>query len=164
MRKPVRKEGWVPAPPEEAFRRFTAEIDHWWPKATHSVAGEQCRSVRFQVAEDGTRTLVEEAEDGTLSCWGTVRSWEPPERLVCSWHPGRDAATQQTVEVSFREEVRHEVPGTRLVLVHRGWEALGDRADEVRASYERGWTPVLEGYRAELTQQASAGARREAGS
>ena len=42
-----------------------------------------------------------------------------------------------------------EVDGeTRVRLVHRGWEALGERAARARADYEGGWVTVLEKYAA----------------
>jgi hypothetical protein len=28
-------------------------------------------------------------------------------------------------------------------LVHRGWESLGEAAQEKRADYDRGWEPIL---------------------
>jgi hypothetical protein len=36
--------------------------------------------------------------------------------------------------------------GTRVELEHRGWEILGDKAQQVRAGYETGWVPVLDRY------------------
>jgi hypothetical protein len=35
---------------------------------------------------------------------------------------------------------------TVVELEHRGWEARGDRAAEVRAAYDGGWIGVLERY------------------
>jgi hypothetical protein len=39
-----------------------------------------------------------------------------------------------------------EGSGTRVELVHTGWERLGERAGEVRARYDTGWEPVLGSY------------------
>jgi hypothetical protein len=33
---------------------------------------------------------------------------------------------------------------TRVELEHRGWERLGDLADQARSSYEGGWPGVLD--------------------
>ena len=34
--------------------------------------------------------------------------------------------------------------GTRVELTHAGWEALGEEAQSVRDSYDRGWVKVFE--------------------
>ena len=39
-----------------------------------------------------------------------------------------------------------EAEGTRLTLVHTGWEALGDAAAEARQGYDGGWAGVLDRY------------------
>ena len=147
MIEPVRKELRVPATPDAAFRHFTDAIDTWWPKATHSVTGESCAAVRFEEREGGRR-LVEESDDGTVVPWGEVSVWEPGRRLVFRWHPGREASTGQEVEVRFTadEGGGGGSHGTRIVLIHRGWEALAERPLEVRDEYERGWIPVLASY------------------
>jgi hypothetical protein len=62
--------------------------------------------------------------------------------MVFSWHPGREAATAQEVELRFVGTSS----GTRIELEHRGWEVLGDRAEEMRGGYVTGWVPVLESY------------------
>ena len=137
--EPVRKSVDVGCTPAEAFRIFTEGIDSWWPLATHSVdqAGASCF---FEGREGGS--IYETHNDGSIHLWGTVTAWSPPERLVFSWHPGREASTAQEVELRF-------VPmdgGTRVELEHRGWEILGPAAQQTRAGYETGWVPVLERY------------------
>lgn len=135
--EPVRSETVVAAAPDAAFERFTAGIGGWWPRATHSVGGERCRDVVMEAREGGR--LYEVDEDGAETEWGTVTAWSPPGRVAFTWHPGREPATAQEVEVSFEP---HE-DGTRIVLVHSGWEALGERGAEVRDDYEKGWRTVL---------------------
>jgi hypothetical protein len=73
-----------------------------------------------------------------------VLAWEPPERLVLSWHPGRPAELATEVEVRFDEE---RAGLTRVTLEHRGWERLGTDAVEVRDAYEAGWLPVLNTFK-----------------
>lgn len=149
MIEPVLKSVWVATTPEMAFRRFTAEIDTWWPRATHSVSEERCRTVRFEGGEGGR--LVEEDDQGIVHPWGDVRVWEPPHRLAFSWHPGRGPDTAQDVEVTFTAED----DGTRVRVEHRGWERLGERARESRANYDRGWATVLGLYVGSLGSDAS---------
>ena len=78
MIEAVTKQVWVPATPEAAFRRFTEELESWWPRGTHSVCGDQGVSVRFESGVGGR--IVETHVDGTEHVWGTVEGWEPPQR------------------------------------------------------------------------------------
>jgi uncharacterized protein YndB with AHSA1/START domain len=138
--EPVRKSIEVTCGQREAFRMFVDEINTWWPLTTHSIGGERVRSCTFEGRIGGP--IHEIHDDGTVHLWGTVTEWSPPERVVFSWHPGRDASTAQEVELRF-------VPsgaGTRVELEHRRWETLGDRAEQVRDSYQTGWDSVLASY------------------
>jgi len=138
--EPVRKAIEVPCRPEEAFRLFVDGIDGWWPLATHSVGQERARACVLEGRVGGT--IHEVLDDGTVHVWGTVTEWAPPERLVFSWHPGRDASTAQEVELRFAASSA----GTRVELEHRRWETLGERAAETRGGYDTGWDMVLARY------------------
>lgn len=35
---------------------------------------------------------------------------------------------------------------TEVVLTHSGWEAYGEKADEIRGGYDKGWDTVLGTY------------------
>lgn len=137
MIEPVRKEVTVKSSVERAFQIFTEGIGSWWPLATHSVARDQAESVVFEARVGGL--VRERARDGETHTWGEVLVWEPPRRVVFSWHPGREPNTAQEVEVSFSEADG----GTRVTLVHRGWERLGDQAAATRDQYAGGWDAVL---------------------
>jgi uncharacterized protein YndB with AHSA1/START domain len=140
--EPVRRSVEVGCSAAEAFRLFTEEIDSWWPLATHSIGLAEAQACFFE-GRDGGR-IYESHGDGSISLWGTVTVWEPPERVVFSWHPGRDASTAQEVELRFTQIA----DGTRVELEHRGWEILGETADEIRSAYESGWVGVLDRYAA----------------
>jgi uncharacterized protein YndB with AHSA1/START domain len=127
----------VPLPVEEAFRLYTEGIATWWPYSTHSVEEENVETVVFE-AEDGGR-IYERARGGEEHVWGTVLTWDPPSRIVHSWHPGRGEDSGQKVEITFEPAD----PGTRVELVHTGWEKLGDRAGEMFSNYDTGWDYVL---------------------
>lgn len=134
---PLRKSIVVPWSQERAFTRFTSELGSWWPLKTHSVGGAEARGCGFEGRVGGQ--VYEELADGSRRVWGTVLAWEPPERALFTWHPGREPETAQQVEVRF-------VPvsgGTRLELTHTGWERLGNQARQARRSYPLGWTYVL---------------------
>jgi uncharacterized protein YndB with AHSA1/START domain len=124
--------------PEDAFRLFTADIGSWWPMDPHSVYGATAR-----VDVEGSE-IVERSAEGERSVWAEVVESSPPRRLVLSWHPGTEPAKATRVEVSFLADGE----GTRVELTHTGWEALGERAEAARQSYDTGWVLVLERYAA----------------
>jgi uncharacterized protein YndB with AHSA1/START domain len=144
---PVHKTLRVACPVEHAFATFTDRIGDWWPLPTHSLGEDSFESVRFEPGGDGR--LIERLADGTETVWGYVLDWDPPNRVRFSWHPGKDC-TRTRVDEATEVEVTFapEGDGTRVELVHSGWERLGERALEGRASYDSGWDPVLELYRA----------------
>jgi uncharacterized protein YndB with AHSA1/START domain len=128
----------VNASPERAFRVYTEEIATWWPfSKTHSVGEEKTETVIFEPGVGGR--LFERERDGTEHLWGTVLEWDPPRRVVHSWHPGRDEASAQRVELRFSAEGEQ----TRVELEHRGWETLGAEAAEMYKKYDEGWEYVL---------------------
>lgn len=134
---PVEKSVLVRCSPSRAFAAFTAEIAQWWPMQTHSVAQAQTRSVAIEPRVGGR--IYETAADGTESDWGRVLAWSPPGGFSMTWHPGRSADPHTVVELSFAAEGE----ATRVRLVHRGWEALGDSAQASRDDYDGGWDVVL---------------------
>lgn len=135
--EPVRRAVDVRCAPAAAFRLFTDGIDGWWPLATHSVGQANATGCVFEGRLGGR--IYETRDEGAPRLWGTVTAWEPPHRIVFSWHPGRDASTAQEVELRFTDTGG----GTRVELEHRGWEVLGERAAEIRNGYESGWAGVL---------------------
>ena len=141
---PVRRSVHVPVTPDIAFARFTAEIGQWWPAATHSVGQGQVAAVVLEPGEGGR--LYERLEDGTEHNWGWIRAWEPPHRVVMSWHPGSEGVVETELEVRFVADAG----GTKVSLEHRGWEVLADQAQTVRDGYESGWASVLAAYTASL--------------
>ena len=136
----VEKAVTVNVPVERAFEVFTAEIGTWWPLRTHAVDTEHSETVVMEARVGGR--LFERTLSGEEHVWGTIAAWEPPNRVVYSWHPGRGEETAQEVEVTFKAEG----DGTRVRIRHYGWETLGDRLDETVASYDEGWNLVIRRY------------------
>ena len=141
--EPVMKAITVACTPEEAFRYFTAEFGMWWPIATHSVVAyasefrDKPASVILEPRVSGR--IFERTRAGDDHLWGSVLAWQPPARVVFSFHPGRDAREAQTVEVTFSAAS----PGARVVLTHSGWEKLSADAQQARERYNQGWESVF---------------------
>ena len=136
----VEKSVTVSVPVERAFEVFTAEIGTWWPLRTHAVDTERSETVVMEGRVGGR--LYERTPSGEEHVWGTLVAWEPPNRIVYSWHPGRGEETAQEVEITFSPEGE----GTRVDIRHYGWERLGDRLEETIASYNEGWNKVIAVY------------------
>jgi uncharacterized protein YndB with AHSA1/START domain len=137
---PVRKSIHVRLPVEEAFRLFTEDIGRWWPLASHSTGGEMAETCIMEGHAGGR--IYEVRKDGSQDDWGKVLVWEPPGHLVYTWHPGRSPETAQRVEMSFQPEGE----STRVTLIHKGWELLGEQALKTREDYDSGWDYVLGKY------------------
>jgi uncharacterized protein YndB with AHSA1/START domain len=122
----------------EAFRRFTDRFGSWWPIRTHSVGGEETLTAVFEGRVGGQ--IYEVRKDGSRSQWGTVLAWEPPSRVIFTWHPGREPATAGEVELRFVQEGSR----TRLELTHGKWDNFGKRARLARRGYRLGGRYVLD--------------------
>lgn len=125
---------------EDAFRLYTEGIATWWPISTHSVEREDAETVIFEPGEGGR--IYERTKSGGEHLWGTVLTWDPPNRIVHSWYPGRGEDTAQELEIRFQPQGS----GTRVELVHTDWESLGEQAAEVFGNYDTGWDLVLGEY------------------
>jgi uncharacterized protein YndB with AHSA1/START domain len=136
---PVLKTVTVSRPVEEAFHVFTEDMGAWWPLGRYSVDPDRAEDVVLEPKVGGR--LYERRPDGRAD-WGEVLAWDPPARLVFTWHPGRGSEEATEVEVRFTASAG----GTLVELEHRGWEILGERAAAVRSSYEQGWPGVLDDY------------------
>lgn len=139
---PVRKSVFVACSSERAWEVYTKEVDAWWPTSTHAVNPGRVREVVLEPREGGE--MYEVGEDGGRDHWARVLTWEPPRRLVLAWFVNPEMPAPTEIEVTFTPEE----DGTRVEVEHRGWERLGEVGAEKRSSYDEGWEPVLEAYRA----------------
>lgn len=80
----IRKEIFVDASPETAFRVFIEQIADWWPLAKYGIFLDEAASVVFE-DRDGWR-LTEKAKDGRETVWGEVLDYEFASRLRMTWH------------------------------------------------------------------------------
>jgi uncharacterized protein YndB with AHSA1/START domain len=138
--EPVRRSVTVARPVAEAFAIFTERMSEWWPFRDHSIYDSRAKAVVFEPRPGGE--VYELSVAGERCAWGQILNWEPPDRFVMTWHPGRDAGSAQELEVRFRAVGA----GTLVEVEHRGWQRLAERAVETRGGYDTGWTTVLERY------------------
>ena len=137
----VQKSVTVECSAERAFRVFTEDVGSWWPfEKIHSVAEADVETVIIEGRAGGR--FYERTKSGEEHLWGSVLVWDPPRRLVSTWHPGRGDEASQQLEITFTPDG----DATRVDLVHTGWERLGDRMAEAVASYDNGWETVLARY------------------
>jgi uncharacterized protein YndB with AHSA1/START domain len=135
---PVQKAVRVKGSVEAAFRLFTQGIGKWWPLASHSISEADAVTCVMEGRLGGR--VFERDRAGREHLWGTVTAWEPPGRVVFTWHLGRPVDTAQEIEVRFSDAGG----GMTLVeLTHGGWEKLGERAKTVRENYNKGWEFVF---------------------
>lgn len=142
----VRQTITVSAPQERAFRMFTDGFDRWWPRS-HKIGGTELAEAVLEGREGGR--WYERDVDGSECDWGKVLVWEPPARLVLAWQISGewayDADLHTEVEVTFVPEGSDR---TRVELEHRGLDAYGDRAEEMRETFDgsNAWRGILEQF------------------
>ncbi|MBM3677942.1 MAG: hypothetical protein FJW96_08680 [Actinobacteria bacterium] len=129
---------------ETAFRVFTHEVATWWPLETHALHPGAVREVVWEEQVGGE--VYEISTGGERAHWADVTAWDPPHRLAIAWKVNPEALAATDVEVTFTPEG----DGTRVDLVHSGWERLGDTAAETRGNDDGGWVTVLGRYEAAL--------------
>lgn len=134
---PVVKSVTVRCSPATAFRRFTQDLAAWWPLTSHHVADDP-QSCGFEGRVGGR--VFERNGAGVETVWGVVELWDPPRRLAFTWQVRLTAEQTQRIDVTFTPAPG----GTRVELVHSGWEKLGDAAAARRDGYDKGWGRVFE--------------------
>jgi uncharacterized protein YndB with AHSA1/START domain len=143
----VTKSITVNAGRERAFTVFTAKFFTWWP-ASHHIGEAEMADAVIEPQEGGR--WYERGVDGAECDWGRVLAYEPPDRIVLSWHLqgdwsyDPDPAKASEVEVRFVEEAPDR---TRVELNHRHLERHDDQ-DKVRDGIDSpsGWGGILVGY------------------
>jgi uncharacterized protein YndB with AHSA1/START domain len=148
---PVRKSVRVACDVEKAFRVFVEDIDRWWPVERLSrTADEQyapgvtLERVVFEPRAGGR--VYEVTSEGDHGSWAEVVSFEPPRRLVLAWKPNDRDEPPTEVDIRFEPDG----DGTLVLLEHRGWERLGERAVEARQGHAEGWDLPLGRFAATL--------------
>jgi len=152
----VRKSVTVSASPEVAFDIFTEDFDSWWPRTHHIGKAPMTKGIIERRV--GGRCYTEH-EDGSEVDWGTILSWEPPQRLLIAWQIAANWQFEPDLKKSSEVEIRFtpvENDKTRVDLEHRGFERMTAGAAEMRAGVggEGGWDGLLQLFAARVEQKA----------
>lgn len=157
MSPSVRKTVVVAAPQALTFEVFTARIETWWPMASHHIGEADCAAVVMEPRAGGR--WYERGVDGSECDWGEVAAWEPPARLLLVWRLNAqwqyDPALRTEIEVRFEAL---DASTTRVELEHRGLEAYGELAAQMRTvlGSPNGWSGMLEHFAAVAAQRTPA--------
>jgi uncharacterized protein YndB with AHSA1/START domain len=129
----------VNASQAHVFETFVGRITDWWPLAKFKRSKDQApQSVVIERFPGGL--IFEKAANGETLTWGSVKSIEPPSKIVMEWHLGRPVSTE--VEVTFTALADDR---TSVRLIHRGWEKLESSGATVeRIGYDQGWSLIFE--------------------
>jgi uncharacterized protein YndB with AHSA1/START domain len=142
MIEPLRIIFEVDCPPKQAFELWTARTSTWWP-STHTVSAQRGVEVIIEPGVGGR--IYERTPGGEEHDWGQITGWDPPNRITYRWHLRQDRADATEVEISFAAD---DGSGTRMSIIHRGWDALGGRGADQRELNEGGWSSLLAHFRA----------------
>ena len=140
MTDPIEKTLVVPLPPDRAFDLFTNRMARWWPLDKHSLSagdGKVAQDVAITPKVGGD--VTETKHNGTTVVWGKVVTWQPGKAFAMTWQLDRpeDEVTYLTITFDAEDD------GTRVTLIHDGWDAIPEPAQASRGHYSTGWEFVL---------------------
>jgi uncharacterized protein YndB with AHSA1/START domain len=138
----------VKASQQHAFKVFTAGFGTWWPSSHHIGKADIAEAILEQ--REGGR-WYERGVDGSECDWGTVLVYDPPNRVVVSWHLNGEWAYDPDPAKASEVEIRFVAEGpdvTRVELEHRHFERHGGNWQAVASGVdnENGWAGILRGY------------------
>ncbi len=148
----VTKSVTVRAGRERAFTVFTEQFFTWWP-ASHHIGDAELADAVIEPKAGGR--WYERGVDGSECDWGAVLAYEPPDRVLLSWHLqgdwtyDPDPARASEIEVRFVAEAADR---TRVELAHRHIERHADPDEVVRGvESPSGWSGLLMAYAEQVT-------------
>jgi uncharacterized protein YndB with AHSA1/START domain len=136
----IRQSVRVDCPIEDAFRLFTEAFGEWWPLALYSIRADEAETCAMEPWVGGR--VFERTRSGEQHDWGSVIEWDPPERVKFSWDPAGVGDRNQTVDVEFSADA----DGTRVTLIHTGWETSGVAVCALRTDHGAMWSALLEHF------------------
>jgi uncharacterized protein YndB with AHSA1/START domain len=149
----VNTEITVDAPADKAFAFFTERFDTWWPRG-HKIGDADLKEAVLELKQGGR--WYELGTDGSECDWGEVLAYEPPHRLVLSWHIGGDWKIHPDQASEIEVVFTSQGDRTHVTLEHRHIERHGETAAALHAGVSGGWSGLLELYSDGLASSASA--------
>ena len=151
----VKKTVTVNCSREHAFEIWSKRYDLWWPKM-HKIGKADLKTV--VVEEKAGGRWYEVGVDGSTCEWGTVLAYEPPSRVVVTWHlqpnwehdPNPNRASR--IEVTFSDLGNGQ---TRVELVHSELEKHGAGWQEMAKELGSGWGGIMDSF-AQAASKAAA--------
>ncbi len=144
----------VAAPPARAFAVFTSHMGAWWPIASHHIGDADAADIVIEPRVGGR--WYELGVDGTACDWGSVAVWEPPHRVVLIWQLSSTFALDRSLRTEVEVRFLPLADGTtRVTVEHRGLEAYGDAAAEMRDRFgsPNGWTGIVARFAAAAVER-----------
>ena len=154
----VRKSLTLACPREHAFAVFTQNMGRWWP-ASHHVGEQPFLDVVIEPRAGGRWYEIDAA--GRQGQWGQVLAWEPPQRVVLSWHLDTSFTFQAELARASELDIRFEALAgdrTRVDFEHRHIERHGEGYEKLRDVLDGGWVGILDEY-VKLAQGGAPGAQ-----
>lgn len=157
---PVTKTVVVETAQARAFEIFTAGIARWWPRFASFNKASPMKDMAIEGRVGGR--WYETGEDGSEVTLGRVVAWEPPARFALTWDINRKWTQAQVTPTEFEVRFAAEGPdATRVELTHHLFERLGAQAGaEMRTDVERGWSEMVERFKANAEGREYAGESR----
>ena len=133
---------------EHAFQVFTEEMSSWWPLASKHIGKVDAKSVVMEPRVGGR--WFERGVDGSECDWGTVRTWDPPRRVVLTWEISSDWHHDPSIKTEVEVRFRTEGAATRVDLEHRLLHYYGEKAAQMRGIFDsdQGWKALLDAFAA----------------
>lgn len=146
MLEPVVSRIEVACDQQTAFTIFVEQMGSWWPLDKRSMSmhsGHLPKALNTDPRPGGK--IVEIGHDDTEHLWGTFKQLAPHEYVSMDFHMGLPPETASLVEVRFAPTGDRR---TEVELTQSNWEAFGDLAEMMRASYGSSWGLIFEeGFR-----------------
>jgi uncharacterized protein YndB with AHSA1/START domain len=141
----VRRSIIVGVSQSRAFEVFTAKFNSWWPRE-HHIAPVPMAEALIEPGQGGR--WFERGTDGSECVWGKVLVWEPPAKLILSWHLSGEFKLETDPAKSSEVEVRFIAEGpakTRVELEHRHLERHTAAAQLSQGVSDKGgWGDLLQ--------------------
>ncbi|MFQ5946216.1 MAG: SRPBCC domain-containing protein [Anaerolineae bacterium] len=132
----VEKSITITAGTERVWEALTGEIAAWWTRP-YFVDGDRATGLQMD-PQLGGRLVETWGEDGSGYLVGRVVEWLPPMQLGFTWMEKAWEGASTVVWV----ELRPEGSGTKLSLVHEGFERVPD-GKATQESYAPGWEDLM---------------------